>query len=254
LSRSGHLSQISAFATRRWFCLGAALGALRALPAAPRVPTVGVSLESVRFLLKRQPDQTIKSLADMGFKEAEGYDRVDTVALAPKLKQYGIAVRSCHVEVPLITNNWDPHPELKPLSVQAAIDSVAAAGIEFFTMSAIGSGERGDADDFYRRTADRMNAAGELCRRSRVRFAWQLNALDMQGHPRAIDIYKERLDAKLAPMELDANEAPPGPLLKDWKGHVPLMVVEQADDALLKAAAASGVEYCFKAVQRPAGN
>jgi hypothetical protein len=227
-------------------------GALMAAPVwAARSAVVGVSLESVRLELKRRPDQTLKSLADKGFKEAEGFGRAETIALIPKLKQYGITARSCHVEVPLITNNWDPHPELKPISLQAAIDGVAQAGIEFFTLSAIGIGERGDGDDFYRRTADRMNAAGELCRKSKIRFVWQMSALDLEGRPRAIDIYRERVDAKVAAMEPDATQVKPealAKLLKEWKGHVPLMIFE-GDDASLKAAAAAGVEYCFKPAQ-----
>jgi hypothetical protein len=216
---------------------------------AARSPVVGVSLESVRAELKRRPEETLKSLADKGFREAEGFARAETIALVPRLKRYGITARSCHVEVPLITNFWDPHPELKPISLQAAINGVAEAGIEFFTLSAIGIGERGDGDDFYRRTADRMNAAGELCRSSKIRFAWQVSGLDLEGRPRAIDIYKERVDAKLAPMELDATTVKPEALLKAWKGHVPLMIFGGEDDALLRAAAGAGVEYCFKPAQ-----
>jgi hypothetical protein len=236
LSQSGHCSQISAFVTRRWFCT--------ALAAAPlfgaRGPVVGVSL-------KRMPDAALKALADQGIREAEGDNRRDTLALLPKLRQYGINVRSCHVEVPLITNFWDPHPDLKPTSLQEAIDGIAAAGIEFFTLSAIGAGERGDADDFYRRTADRMNAAGDLCRKSKLRFAWQICPLDLEGRPRAIDIYNERVDKKLAPMELDATQVKPDPLLKQWKGHIPMMIVSGTDENLLKSAASAGVEYCWDA-------
>ncbi len=207
---------------------------------------MGVQLESVRGMLRRQPDQTLKALADIGFKNVEGYSRAALLALVPQMKQYGLIARSCQVEVPLITQNWDPHPEMKPLSLNEAIDGVAAAGIEFFTMSAIGSGERGDGDDFYRRTADRMNATGELCRKARLRFAWQVHALDFDGRPgnRAIDIYKERLDLKLAPMELDILQAQAarqniGALLKAWKGHVPLIRTADATGV------SSDAEYVF---------
>ncbi|MES1260593.1 MAG: hypothetical protein ABUS49_02570, partial [Acidobacteriota bacterium] len=194
----------------------------------------------MRGLLKPLPDPALKALAEIGFKEVEGYSRAATLALVPKLKQYGLTARSCHVEVPLITQNWDPHPELRPVSLAEAIDDVAAAGIEFFTLSAIGVGERGDGDDFYRRTADRMNAAGELCRKARLRFAWQLHALDFDGRAgaRAIDIYKERLDAKLAPMELDVTQVKdPVALIRAWKSHIPLLGLT---GALPPGAAAAG--------------
>ena len=93
---------------------------------------------------------------------------------------------------------------------------------------------------------------------------------------RPIDLYKERLDLKLVALELDvfwASVAGQDPirLLREWKGHVPLLrlndkakdaprqfseqIVQGAYTALgegaidvgavLKAAAAAGVEFCF---------
>jgi sugar phosphate isomerase/epimerase len=197
---------------------------------AARGAAIGVQLESVRAQLKRSPDPTLRNLSETGFKDVEGYNRADTLALVPKLKQFGLTARSCQVEVPLITGNWDPYPQFQPVPITVAIEGVAEAGIQYFTMSAIGNGARGDGDDFYRRTADRMNEAGELCRKAKIRFAWQMHALDFAGHPRAIDIYRERLDLKVAPMELDVMQAmvahqDAARILQEWKGHVPLVRV-----------------------------
>jgi hypothetical protein len=244
LSRRGHLCQISALFAAALPLEQAALRGARP----PALSTSGVELESLRPGLKRDPDQTLKSLADKGFRDAEGYGRVETLALMPKLKQYGIAVRSCLVEVPLITANWDPFPDLKPVPLPEAISGIAEAGISFFTMNAIGKGVRGDGDDFYRRTADRMNIAGEMCRKAGIRFAWRMDPADLEAGPggRPIDIYRERLDLKLAPLELDATKVKPLPMLKAWKGHVPLLLFSEPDDDLFKTAAVSGVEYCFR--------
>jgi sugar phosphate isomerase/epimerase len=258
------------------FC--AALAAPLWAARAGGMSTAGVQLESVRSPLRREPDQTLKALAEIGFKDVEGYSRSETLALLPKLKQYGFTVRSCVAEVPLITQNWEPYPEFKPISPAEAIDGVAAAGIEYFTMGYISPGARGDGDDFYRRTADRMNSAGELCGKAGIRFAWQSHAFEFEGRPgaRPIDIYKERLDLKLVAMELDVFWASiaaqdPVKLLKEWKGHVPLLRLnDKTKDAphqyseqivqgawaglgegaidlagVLKAAPGAGVECCF---------
>jgi sugar phosphate isomerase/epimerase len=212
----------------------------------------GVQIEAVHALLRRQPDQTLKTLAEIGFRGVEGYRRAETVALAPKLKEYGLAIRSCQFEVPLITQYWDLYPEFPPIPLPEAIDGVAAAGAAFFTMTAIHGGARGDGDDFYRRTADRMNAAGELCRKARIRFAWSANALDFEGRPgmRAIDIYRERLDPKLAPVEFDTAQLivahqDAARLLKDWKGRVAMLRVSPQAPAPLEAAESAGVEFAF---------
>ena len=213
---------------------------------AARGPKAGVQLEAVRSQLKRNPDSTLKALAEIGFRDAEGYSRMETLALIPKLREFGIGVRSCQVEVPLITGNWDPYPQFQPVPITLAIESVAEGGISYFTMSAIGNGARGDGDDFYRRTADRMNEAGELCRKAKIRFAWQMHALDFAGRPRAIDIYRERLDLKVAPMELDVMQAmiahqDAARILKEWKDHVPLARVTGESAGM----ATPGVEYVF---------
>jgi sugar phosphate isomerase/epimerase len=198
--------------------------------AATSARVTGVQLYAVRAALKKDPDRVLQALAGIGFKDVEGYSRPETVALAPKFKQYGLAVRSCQVETPLITANWDPYPELKQVTLAEAIDSLASAGVEYFTMGYISPGARGDYDDFFRRTADRMNAAAELCRKSGLRFAWQNHAFEFEGQPgrRPIDIYKERLDPRVVGLELNvfwASVAGEDPLrlLKEWKGRVPLL-------------------------------
>jgi sugar phosphate isomerase/epimerase len=261
--------------------------AAASLTAATPARVAGVQLYSVRSALKREPDRILQALAAIGFKEVEGYSRSETVALAPKLKQYGLTARSCQVETPLLTANWDPYPELKQVTLPEAIDSLANAGVEYFTMGYISPGARGDADDFFRRTADRMNTAADLCRKSGLRFAWQNHAFEFEGQPghRPIDIYKERLDQKLVGLELNvfwASIAGEDPLrlLKEWKGHVPLLQLnDKAKDAprqfsetiglgafveagsgdidfpaILKAAPAAGVKVMFAGQDETAGD
>jgi sugar phosphate isomerase/epimerase len=261
--------------------------AAASLTAATPARVTGVQLYSVRSALKRDPDRALQALAGIGFKEVEGYSRPETVALAPKFKQYGLTVRSCQVETPLLTANWELYPELKQVTLPEAIDSLAGAGVEYFTMGYISPGARGDADDFFRRTADRMNAAAELCRKSGLRFAWQNHAFEFEGQPghRPIDIYKERLDQKLVGLELNVFWAAiagedPLRLLKEWKGHVPLLHLnDKAKDtprqfsetvgigafveagsgdidfaAILKAAPAAGVKVMFAGQDETAGD
>src|SRR5580658_4047211 len=221
-------------------CLQVIAGkAVSSLAAATSARITGAQLYAVRSALKREPDRVLQALAGIGFKEMEGFSRPDTVALTPKLKQYGLTVRSCQVETPLITANWEPYPELRQVTLPEAIDSLAGAGVEYFTLGYISPGARGDGDDFFRRTADRMNAAAELGRKSGLRFAWQNHAFEFEGQPghRPVDIYKERLDQKLVGLELNvfwASIAGQDPLrlLKEWKGRVPLLQLnDKAKDA-----------------------
>ena len=161
----------------------AAAVVLRSEGAPPAPPAFSAQLNTVRGPLRTDPDGTLKAVAAMGFKEVEGYTRLSTIALLPKLKQYGLAVRTCVVETPLLTNNWEPFPELTQLSLPAAILSVAETGAEFFALGYIPPGARGDGEDFFRRTADRMNSAAELCKKSGLKLAWQNHAFEFAGRP-----------------------------------------------------------------------
>jgi sugar phosphate isomerase/epimerase len=215
---------------RKSIAMLAAAAVKTAIAAAPAALPVGAQLYAVRSSLRKDADATLQALAAAGFKDLEGFDRIQSVALAPKAAQHGLKIRSCPAEAPLITNNWEPYPDLRPLTLPEAIDSVTRAGIESLTMGYIEPGARGDGDDFYRRTADRMNAAAELCRKSGVKFAFPNHAFEFAGHAgaRPIDIYRERLDPRLVPLELDvfwASVAGEDPLrlLKDWKNRVAIV-------------------------------
>lgn len=269
---------------RQWLAGICAASAATRFPLAGAVnpPTFGVQLYSVRSLLRREPDRVLQALAAIGFREVEGYSRPATIALLPKIKQYGLTARSCYIETPLITKDWELYPDLKPVSLPEAIDSMRDAGIDYFTMDYIAPGARGDADDFYRRTADRMNAAAEMCRKAGLKFAYRTHAFEFGGRAglRPIDIFMERLDPKLVGFEVDVFWASvagldPVELLKGWKVRVPMLhLQDKAGDgskkapaqfsemvaqgafteagsgvlnfpAILKAAQAAGVKYYF---------
>jgi sugar phosphate isomerase/epimerase len=271
---------------RQWLAtLPLARGAAVKAAAGPR--PLGVQLYSVRKILRTNPDGVLKAIAGIGYKDVEGYSRPETIALLPRIKEAGLAARSCQTETPLITADWESYPEFKQISLTAAIDSLSNAGIEFFKMGYISPGARGDGDDFYRRTADRMNAAAELCRKSGLKFAWQNHAFEFDGRPgqRPIEIFRQRLDPKLVRLELDLFWASvagydPVQFLKDWKGRVSLVHLnDKAKDtpqqfsesigqgaytepgsgaldfpAILKAAQTAGVQYYFAGLDETEGD
>jgi sugar phosphate isomerase/epimerase len=206
------------------------LAAIRPLYPATSLPAVGCDLGSIRALLKHDPDKVLHDLAAMGFHEVEGYSRVDTIALAPKLKQNGLTVRSCHTETPLVTADWESYPDFKKVALNEAMDSLKAIGAEYFIVGEISIGARGDGDDFYRRTADRMNEVAKSCRKSGLKFLWQPQGFEFQGKPglRAIDIFHDRLDSSLVQMEVDVFRISlmgldPVETLRQWKGRVAIV-------------------------------
>ena len=199
---------------------------------------LGAQLYTVRNILMKEPDRVFKTLAEIGYTEVEG-NRADLVELLPKIKQYGLKPVSCHIETALITNAWDKYPDQKPMKLEDAIDTAKKVGVEYFTLAYIAPNARGEGLDFYRKTADSMNHAGELCKKAGMGFAYHNHAYEFAGKvgERPIDVFFERLDKKLVAMELDvfwlsvAGEDPVAALAK-WKGRVALLhLKDKAKDA-----------------------
>jgi sugar phosphate isomerase/epimerase len=255
------------------------LASLAAAPlfAAQAKRTIGVQLYTVRGTLMKDSDHVLKTIADIGYKEIEGQNRADLIALAPKIRDLGMAIVSCHVETPLITEDWEKYKGMKPVALEAAIDSLKQIGAQYFTMAYIQPQARGGLD-FYRATADKMNHAGEVCRKAGLQFAYHNHAFEFGAIDgiRPIDIFRERLDKKLVALEMDVfwvsvagND--PVEMMKQWQGRVGLLHLKDKEKgtpvqysesvaksafkevgsgvvdipAVLKAAPAAGVKHYF---------
>ncbi|MEP6714418.1 MAG: sugar phosphate isomerase/epimerase [Terriglobia bacterium] len=264
--------------SRRQMLAFAAAAPLLGAPAKRGVRNIGVQLYTVRGTLMKDSDHVLKTIADIGYKEIEGQGRADLIALAPKIRDLGMKSVSCHVETPLITGDWDKYQGMKEVPLEEAIASLKKIGVEYFTMAYIQPAARGSDLDFYRKTADRMNHAAEMCQKAGLKFAYHNHAFEFEGAKgqRPIDVFHERLDKKLVNLELDVFWASvagndPVEMLKTWKGRVGLLhLKDKAKDlpvqykegvdksafkevgsggldfpAILKAAPGAGVKHYF---------
>lgn len=213
---------------RQWLAGSLPLLAAAPLAFAKTTRAIGVQLYTVRGTLMKESEKVIRTIAEIGYKEIEGAGRKDLISLLPLIKQHGMKAVSCHVEVPLVTGDWEIYG-LPKVELAEAIDSVKKAEVPYFTMAYIHPKARGNAD-FYRRTADQMNKVGEACHKAGLQFVYHNHAFEFGGKPgeRPIDIFKERLDKKLVALELDVFWVSvaghdPVALLKEWKGRVALI-------------------------------
>src|SRR4051794_17638447 len=92
----GHMARIPNLSRREWLATTLSLAAAPlALPAIQRV--IGVQLYTVRGTLMKDQDHVLKTIADIGYKEIEGNNRLEMIQLVPKIKEYGMSPVSCHV-------------------------------------------------------------------------------------------------------------------------------------------------------------
>lgn len=266
--------------TRRHLTASAlGLLAARRLPGAARFThALGAELYTVRNVLPTAADQTLKSIAEIGYREVE-MDHATLPRIAPILKTYGLKPVSCHFETPLITGNWQAWKNLTNQNTTwaAAIEDAHKFGVEYMVMAYIRPEERGDLD-YYRQIADKMNNAGAQSGAAGLKFCYHNHCFEFRGEPgqRPIDILLQRLDKKAVGLELDVfwvsvGGNDPVEMLKQNAGRVPLVhLKDKAKDtpvqyeekvtpqtfkevgagvldfpAILKAAAAGGARHYF---------
>jgi sugar phosphate isomerase/epimerase len=193
--------------TRR-LLIGSTLAAIA--PAfAHTTHTIGVQLYSVRDLALAQPEETVRAIAAMGYRELEMI-RSQVVPLAPYLKSAGLRPVSLHFETPIITQNWDSwkHADMPPVEPHVAFDEVIGLardhGFEYVVFNYLTPEERLDLD-FYRELAEKLNVAAYRCRSAGLRFCYHNH--DFEFEPKAggrpIDTLLANLDRSLVRLEVD---------------------------------------------------
>src|SRR3974390_6509 len=88
---------------------------------------IGVQLYTVRDVLPREPDGTLKAIADLGYKEVET-SRADVDKYSALFDKYGLKCYSVHLETPLITGQGKA-PE--GVTLDGALEDLKKRGIEF---------------------------------------------------------------------------------------------------------------------------
>ena len=160
-----------------------------------KLEKVGVQLYTVRNQMKADFDATLARVAEIGYKEVEFagyYDRTpDQVKAA--LEKNHLSSPAAHVQLVMIQGNWEK-----------TVDTARAIGHRYLVLAYLQPNERKTLDD-YKRLADRLNYAGEVCRKAGLQMAYhnhnfEFDALDGQI---PYDVLLNGTDAKLVKMELD---------------------------------------------------
>ena len=187
--------------------LATAWSAGRLQAQGPFPKNLGVQLYTVRDQLA-QLDATLKTLADIGFKELETLRPV-LPALPPLLQKHGLTAPSGHFDTPLITGNTELWAKLAgPLpagySIGRAIDQAKSVGMKYFVLAYLMPQERQSIDD-YKRYADRMNEAGRTCKAAGLQFCYHHHSFEFVtlAGERPWDVLLSRCDKELVGLEVD---------------------------------------------------
>ncbi|GAB2535806.1 sugar phosphate isomerase/epimerase family protein [Spirosoma aerophilum] len=211
---------------------------------------VGLQLYTLRDLMAKDPDGTLKKVAAIGYKEVEpfGYSDGKFFGKSPKefsvlLKDLGLSVPSGHYmsgkTMPnmkgTLTNDW-----------KRAVDDAAAIGQKYMVCAYLFPNERTKLDD-YKAFADLFNKSAEVCKAAGIQFCYHNHDFEFKelGGKMPYDVITSGTDKNLVKLELDlywatmANQDPVA-LFKKHPGRFPLWHVKDMEKSADKAFAPVG--------------
>lgn len=226
----------------------ALLSKLDAFAAAPK--TVGLQLYTLRDLMAKEPVETLKKVAGIGYKEVEsfGYSDGKFFGKTPKefaalLKELGMTSPSGHYTTGktmpnakgTLTNDW-----------KRAVDDAAAIGQKYMVCAYLFPAERTKLDD-YKAFAELFNKSAEVCKSAGIQFCYHNHDFEFKEIDGKLpyDVLVSGTDKNLVKLELDLYWATmagqdPVELFKKHPGRFPLWHVKDMEKSADKAFAPVG--------------
>ncbi len=189
--------------TRREFVASGTLGAaawamfsarLRGQGARPW----GVQLYTVRDQLAKQPAETLKAIAAIGYKEVELSGPIDK--LVPLVKEAGLTPVSTHIDSQLLLKDTPQE------TLDKTFDGTASLGPKYALMAYIPPNQRGKEAADFKKFGDRMNRAGQSAKRAGLGFGYHNHAFEfgkLADGTRPLDTILESFDPALVRFEID---------------------------------------------------
>ena len=200
--------------SRRAFLEATSAAALVAKTAgAKELRTVGVQLYTVRSVLPKKPEETLRAIEKIGYREVEAtYDNLDKIW--PALKATSLKPVSIHLDENDIMNGSDD-------KIRKVIDRVKEHGFTYAVFAWVPPEKRGGLDRM-RGLAEKLNKTGEKCRDAGLKFCYHNHAFEFQpmnGTTR-FQVLVDTLDKNLVGLELDC-------FWVSVAGHDPVEVLKQ---------------------------
>lgn len=194
--------------------------------AKKKLSKIGVQLYTVRRELEADFEGTLAKVAGLGYREVEfaGYYGRTPAQVKAILTRYGLAAPSAHFQSVVASGG-----------VREAIEAAQVIGHKYLVYAWLPPEERKSLDD-YKRLVERLNRAGEECKRAGIQFGYHNHDFEfapMEGRI-PYDLILEGADARLVKMELDLYWITKGgqsPLayFRKHPGRFPLVHVKDMD-------------------------
>lgn len=200
---------------------------------------IGVQLYTVRDLMASDPKGTLKKIAEIGYKKVEsaGYNEGLFYGMKPAefksvLGDLGLKLPSSHymsgISSPnrkgTLSNGWEQ-----------AVQDAKEANIDYMVLAYLMEEERKTTDD-YKKVAELLNKAGEVCKENNIQLAYHNHDFEFQAIEGVVpyDMLLKEVGADLMKMELDLYWTVkagyvPTKLFEESPGRFPLWHVKDMD-------------------------
>jgi sugar phosphate isomerase/epimerase len=230
---------------RKFIQQGALLGASAAVaPAvlmnsleAKKVKELGVQLYTLRNIIKKDPEGVLKKVAGIGFNTLEFFEYNEGKYFGKTIKEMrqildglGLKALSSHHSKTSLTKDFE----------RVAADS-AVLGQKYCNLAYLTDNERRSIDD-YKRVAELLNKAGEICKKYGIQMGYHNHAFefDVIDGQVPMDVLLSNTDANLVKMEADlywVSKAGMDPVefFKKHAGRIELWHVKDMDNTPQKS-------------------
>ncbi|MBO0952384.1 sugar phosphate isomerase/epimerase family protein [Fibrella forsythiae] len=164
------------------------------------IKNVGLQLYTLRNELSKDPDSTLKRVAEIGYKEVETFGYNDgkffgktPQAFKEQLKSLGMTSPSGHYMPNQLKSGWEK-----------IVEDANTIGQKYMACAYIMPADRKKADD-YKGFVDLFNKAAETCQKAGIQFVYHNHDFEFQPLDGQLgyDIILKGTDPKMVKMELD---------------------------------------------------
>jgi len=171
------------------------------LAAGKSQKSIGLQLYTLRDTIQTDPKGVLKQVAAFGIKELETFGYADGKIFGLDFAEFCKYVKGLGMNV--VSGHYGLD-KLKGDTWKKAVDDAKKNGQKYMVCPYINEPDRKSIDDYKKICAD-LNAAGEVCNKSGIRFQYHNHAFEFETLDGQIpfDMMLKELDPKKVGMEMD---------------------------------------------------
>ena len=169
---------------------------------------IGLQLYTLRNQLPKDLEGTLKKVAEIGYKNVEGYDYKNRLILGKTpvefrkiVEDMGMKLPSMHVVTELTTSE-------SRVSImdqwKTTVEDMASIDVKYVVYAIIAEAERKTLDD-YKKWAERFNQFGEICKQAGSQYIYHNHDFEFKSFDGQMgyDILLKNTDPDLVKFEID---------------------------------------------------